>query len=76
MLILERDVDERIVIGEPGHEMVITVTSVRNGRKPLPAGKVKLGFDDGGRGIPVVREEVFIRTHHRRPLAKEAPHGS
>lgn len=58
MLVLSREVDEKIIIGEGADMITITIVDIRLGRK------VRLGID-APKTIPVHREEVYNEIHHR-----------
>lgn len=69
MLVLGRETDEQIMIGEPGQRIVldqpITITVVRTSTD-----KCRLGFD-APEGVPIHRREVFERMQAGK-TAKEA----
>ena len=55
MLVLSRQRDQSIVIGEPPNEVIVTVVDFRND-------KVRLGIT-AKRGVPVHRSEVYELVH-------------
>lgn len=55
MLVLAREVNEKIIIGDEPNRIVITVTKIKMGGK---ARKVWLGFE-APRHINIAREEVL-----------------
>ena len=57
MLVLTRDRDQRIFIGEGADQVVITVIEIRHGNK------VRLGIE-APKHIPVHREEIYNEIHH------------
>jgi carbon storage regulator len=63
MLVLSRKVGERIVIGE---NIVVTVVDVRGDR-------IRLGIS-APEGVPIHREEVFVRLQEQaRPATAAGP---
>ena len=64
MLVLSRQVDEKIIIGD---QIVITVVEIRRGL-------VRLGID-APRNVPVHREEVYkaIKASEQGPLPDPPP---
>lgn len=55
MLVLSRELNESIVIGQGPERIVITVVECRNG-------KVRLGIA-APRDVPVHREEIYEQIH-------------
>ncbi|MHC4698491.1 MAG: carbon storage regulator [Planctomycetota bacterium] len=64
MLILTRKAGERVVIGDDGHEVCITVVTTRQGA-------VQLGFE-APREIPIHREELLINSEATGQTAEVA----
>ena len=59
MLVLERNIDERIMIGR---DIIVTLCSIRGER-------ARIGIE-APRGVPVFREEVWIELPENRKDSK------
>lgn len=59
MLVLTRNENERVMVGD---DIIVTVVEIRGGR-------VRLGFEAPG-GVPVHREEVWLRVKQEQAVPK------